>query len=107
MIYQVSGNLRFFLHSPEVPHQSVEHNGFVREGIEYKVHVEAAGRIIFGMNEQGANTGDIRSLKRAPHGISDESRPQPFALPTAINRKAGKKVNVHHRDTGDAEESES
>ena len=51
---------RFFLHSPEVFHQSVEHKGFVREGIESK-----------------------------------------------INRKAGRKINVHHRDTEGTEESKA
>jgi len=59
----------------------------VKDKVE--VLVEPAGLVVLGVNGKGSNSGNLRSLNSAQHGVFQESGPKPRPWnDTAIARRA-------------------
>jgi len=43
--------------------------------------VEAPGLLVLGMHHEGADAGNLSRLQSAAHGVREQRRPEPSALP--------------------------
>jgi hypothetical protein len=64
-------------------------------GDEIEMLVEASGVVVFGVNREGADAGDVGGLQGALHGIAQERFANALALPAAIDGQAREQHDGH------------
>src|SRR6266487_1478972 len=62
---------------------------------ETKPLVEGSRVVVFSVHGDRTDTGDVGSLERPQHGVFEQPRTEPFALPTRGN---GQTSEQHQRD---------
>lgn len=75
--------------------------GVARERAEAEVLVERPGFVIFGVNRECTNAGDVRRLQRSLHGVLEQPGAEAFALPGCRNGETGEEHDGN-RMTGEA-----
>ncbi len=71
------------------------------ERAETEMLVKCFGLVVFGVNCERTDAGDIGGLQRSLHGILEQAGSEAFALPRGRNRQAGKEHDGN-RMTGEA-----
>lgn len=66
-----------------------------RAGIKGEMFIEGFGLVILGDDEQGADTGNVRSLRRAKQGILEEAFSNPAPLLAAVDGKPPQNHDRH------------
>jgi len=65
--------------------------GVARERAETEMLIKRPGFVVFGVNRERTDAGDVRGLQGALHRVFEQPGPEAFALPGRRNREAGEK----------------